>query len=408
MAIILLLLGAILGVAVDRICKASYSIIVKSIQRSRNNRRLKAANRHAITNWLLDYYGTTDLHRCSISGTSKTIPFFVDVGWIYCVSLDSIGKRVVLGKQSDHSSFKVDHRLISLRELHGQKVFNNPTFYTRAITFQDGVTQIEIARTEYYHIITNLIALEEETFKSILSGKRHVPLRDQYFRDRATAKAMGMRPLSFGVNVGFVLKSGTGLEILLQVRSNQTVTYGGSKALFPCFGLAPIENDGTLSSDAELYYNFVKEYLEEFFDYEELVDKLSEKRADPLWFMELPEAVEIAAARRNGKLKLVVLGFGMDCLSGTTSLSMLVELSDMELGRKIVKNTVGNWEVASPTVTEESLELLDLFSPKLGQYLENDLLHYGSAFTLERIQQYYREERSLVGTSQPNVSLQPS
>jgi hypothetical protein len=69
----------------------------------------------------------------------------------------------------------------------------------------------------------------------------------------------------------------------------------------------------------------------------------------------------------------------------------LVELSDVELGRKIIKNTVGNWEVAKPTVSESSLELLDVFSPKLGEYLENDLLHYSSAFTLERIQQYYQQ-----------------
>jgi hypothetical protein len=69
----------------------------------------------------------------------------------------------------------------------------------------------------------------------------------------------------------------------------------------------------------------------------------------------------------------------------------LVELSDVELGRKIVKNTVGNWEVAQPTVSENSIELIDVFSPKLGEYLEDDLLHYSSAFTLQRIQQYYKQ-----------------
>jgi hypothetical protein len=37
-----------------------------------------------------------------------------------------------------------------------------------------------------------------------------------------------------------------------------------------------------MTSEDVLYYNFVKEYLEEFFNYEDLVDKLSEKRADPL------------------------------------------------------------------------------------------------------------------------------
>jgi hypothetical protein len=169
------------------------------------------------------------------------------------------------------------------------------------------------------------------------------------------------------------------------------VTYGGSKALFPCFGLAPIKNDSTATAEEVLYYNFVKEYLEEFFDYEDLVDKLSERRADPLWFMDLPEAVEIANARRDGNLKVMILGFGMDCLSGTTVISLLVELSDVELGRKIVKNTVGNWEVAQPTVSENSIELIDVFSPKLGEYLEDDLLHYSSAFTLQRIQQYYKQ-----------------
>lgn len=391
MEIALLIVGAILGVVADRLTKVGYPKITEAIREKRLKKRLLSTKQDAVTNWLLSYYPPDSLYHCTISGTAKRLPIFVGPDWKYSADLDSLGDRLTVMAKWDGPEFEIDDKLIRLRERHGQRIFNNETYFISAINERESGPQLVVAPAQYFQVITNLIALEEETFRSVLSPGRPTPIRDKYFPDLETAKALARKPFSFGVNVGFVFRSDTELKVILQVRSEKTVTYGNLKALFPCFGLAPVKSDPSPESGETLWHNFVKEYLEEFFDYEDLVDKLSQRRADQLWFLELPEAAEIVSARRENQLCVQVLGVSMDCLSGTTTLSVLVELNDQGLSRKIMANTIGNWEVAEPSGSGDSLELLDVFSPKLGAYFREDALHYGSAFTLERIQQYYRE-----------------
>lgn len=388
--LILLVLGAILGVVVDRLSKVGVKKFTRVKTVRRRSRRLRSSEAHVVTNWLVDYYGAGRLYSCTISGVSCPIPFFTSDDWIFTSDLTSAQERLVVLTEATES-FVADRKLIALRAGHGQRLFNNLTYYTHKMETSETGLRVQVAPTEYFNVISNLIALEEEVFAAVLSPRKKTPLRDEYMRTREMAESLAMRPLSFGVNVGFVVRTSSSVKVLLQTRSAKTVTYGGSRALFPSFGLAPIGADAVSASDL-LYLNFVKEYLEEGFDYEELDDNLSARRTDPQWFMSTPEALQIESARARGALCMTMLGFGVDCLSGTTTLSLLVELSDADLGREIGRRMTGNWEVAEASISAPSLELVDVFSPTLGVHLAEGRLHTGSAFTLQQIQQYYAKQ----------------
>jgi hypothetical protein len=387
--IFLLFLGAILGVVFDRLSRVGHREIRKIRERERIKKIHRGSDARAVWAWLVDYYGPDELLHCSISGATAIVPFFANREWSYSVRLSEADSVITEVTPPETLSFPVNTRLLSLRASRGQKLFDDAAYYVNCVDASGRFPQMEIARTQYFSVASNLIALEEEVFRSVLTGRRRAPLRDKYLGDMANVMEFKLKPLSVGAVVGFVLKSDLGHKIMIQTRSRQTVTYGGTKALFPSFGLAPLGNL-RLSPEDLLYLNFVKEYLEEFYGYDELIESMSQKRLDSRWFMKLPQALALDEARRDGNLEIYMLGFGIDCLSGNTTIAILAELSDEELGREIVTNAAGNWEVADPTIQTPSLEVVDLFSEKLGLLLESCDLHTGSAFALNRIQHHYK------------------
>ena len=387
---LLLIAGAVLGVIIDR---ATRFFAAVTAQRRRDLRALRAqrgSNAQRVSEWLVAYYGKNGTYGCEISGRRALIPFFFHPDWGFVEEFDPATQRVTADNAAPPDPFAIDLSRIAMRQDQGQRIFDNATFYAANIETTDAFTHVNVRPTSYFSVASNLIGLEEEVFRAVLKPGVRTPLRDRYLPNLSAAAQLTLKPLSFGVNVGFVLVGSEHRQILIQTRSRSTVTYGGAKALFPSFGLAPIGRELMNGGDL-IYLNFVKEYLEEFYDYEDLIDALSDRRADPLWFMELPEAAELDAAYHSGTLRIVLLGFGMDCLSGTTTISVLVELRDETLGRQIARRIVGNWEVAESTLASPGLELVELYSPGLGQLLEQGAMHTGSAFTLARIQDFYNE-----------------
>ena len=79
-------------------------------------------------------------------------------------------------------------------------------------------------------------------------------------------------------------------DIAIQSRSAQVLTAPNAKAVIPNFGLTDNELAGNKSALGILFYNLIKEYLEEMFNYEELIGDVMQRRVDPDWFLELPEA----------------------------------------------------------------------------------------------------------------------
>lgn len=389
MEMLLLLLGAIVGVAADRLTNQAKRQLDSNKKRRFLERRAAGSNPIAVRQWLLKYYGESELYRCTISGAAEHISLLVDPDWCFQTPLEGLAQIVEEVHERQAKDFRVDEHLIDLRRAAGQRIFNNLTYYVASISDPGRPLRIQIGQTDYFSVITNLITLEEEVFDAVRKNSLNAPTHNIHLIGLGTARKTTLKPLSFGVAVGLVLTTPeSGPRILLHKRSSETVTHSGSRALFPSFGLAPIGSQ-QLSIDNLVYLNFVKEYLEEGYDYDELVDNLSDRRANSQWFMSLPEAREIDEARRSGDFRLTALGYGIDCLSGTGTLALLAEVSDGALSARIQDHLTGNWEVADRTISSPALELIPLDSPRLGAYLSAGELHAGSAFTIEQIQRYY-------------------
>lgn len=393
--IILLFVGGLVGVLTDRVYKIVQRALASRVEKRRLNKRRRLTDAAAVNNWLLAYYGNQcALYKCSISGCTKKIAFLTDDRMIWAGDLEDLDERIFLSDSKvEKKNHHVNADLINKRQNMGQTLFNNDTYYLKSISLDKEGFRINIGITEYFAVASNLIALEEETFSAVWGKKKSTPIRDESLPSLTAFMQHRLDPLSFGVVVGFVLNRGSERMILLQVRSEATVTNGGSRALIPSFGLEPFSGASKLSAVDVVYHNIIKEYLEEFYDYEQLIDTYAQRRVDPIWFVQLPEAREFDDAKADGRIKTAVLGCGVDCMNATTVLSLLVEVTDPILCEKIIRETVGNWEVAQPSSERQPLELVELYSSRLADYLSQGSFHPGSAFTVSLMQQFYRPPR---------------
>jgi hypothetical protein len=140
-------------------------------------------------------------------------------------------------------------------------------------------------------------------------GRRgRTPVRDTHFPATPAPKQNQSAPFSVGGLAVLALRTTSSYYIAIQSRSAQVLTAPNAKAVIPNFGLTDNELAGNKSALGILFYNLIKEYLEEMFNYEELIGDVMQPRVDPDWFLELPEAQELLRLSQRGLFSVSYLG----------------------------------------------------------------------------------------------------
>lgn len=393
---ILLVAGAILGYLVNELFKWGRRTWSSRASEKRIAKRRALMEGGAVTDWLLGYYRTSgagdDLFECRIGAATATLPFLTRPEWQTPATIGRDDDDILRLAPRGPRTFPVDDKLIKRRERLGQTLFDDPTVYLDGIeTGPDGAPTIEYGVCRYFQMVTALAALEEETFDEVEHPRFHkTPVRDRALASLELAEAATFKPLSVGCTAALAVRTARGYDLLIQSRSHATVTYGGTRAVIPNFGLAPVP----ASAEPEIgpfFYNYVKEYCEELFDFEDLIALGATKRTDPLWFLELEPARELLELYESGRFSLERLGFGFDCMNGVTSIGLLARIEDIEAGQRLKKHIIANWEVSHPTGGQDAVLFVDAFDDRLATWLKEGGYQYGSAFTISLAQRRLRD-----------------
>jgi hypothetical protein len=313
--LVLMVLGAVLGTATS----VALPVLTKATgERARSRRRLRwRTNMSSVAchDRLVAYYinrgKTADLYSCRIGGYEERIPFLTRPEWTLGGTFDESLVSVTSGP----ARFETDTDLINRRRALGQTLFNAPTIFIDRISNDHGVPKLHLQACQYFEMLTLLGKLEEETLRYVSSGGRaRTPLRDRFWPDLATAQTLNAGPVSLGCHVVLALRDGVGYSLLMQERSDATITYGGAVSSIPVYGVSPIPGESVTNDLLE--YNLLKEYGEELFSYEELIDEMARKGVDARWFYSLPEIAKIIAASAAGDVTKHILGMGFDALNG--------------------------------------------------------------------------------------------
>lgn len=392
MDVVELLAGAIVGAVFGYLVPRWYEAGERYLQGKNREKRQLLLESKNVYEWLMGYYerrgSTRDLFDCKIGRFEVKIPFLTKREWQYIRKIQPEGNEVLQFAESSDRGFEIDWRLINRRIRLGQKLFNEPTLYLDRLEEHDSSIVLNVKSCEYFQMATLLARLEEETFRAVRKNDYahgNVPLRDACLRNLARAQELVKKPFSIGCVVALAARTDDSYEIVIQTRAHSTITYGGTKSGIPAFGLCPIV--GTKNDINILLYNFIKEYCEELFSYDELIEVMSQKRADPLWFYNLREAEDLLLLIKSNGFALEFLGFGFDALNGTSTIALLAVIEDARASTEFKRRLCANWEVAKQTPSPSfisSIEFVDYRSPQLESWLRESRYHFGSAYTISR------------------------
>ncbi|MFI6575980.1 hypothetical protein ACIBFB_09270 [Nocardiopsis sp. NPDC050513] len=262
----------------------------------------------------------------------------------------------------------------------GQRLFGEPALYFDYLDLSDSGPVVDVKRCRYYEVASNLIRLEEETFSAIMRGRMNgLPLRDEAFLDAETAQAAAVKPFPVGCPVVLALRRGDGYQVAVHTRSHETSTFGGAKSVTPNFGLMPVVGSSDGRPVGLLYYNFLKEYLEELYGYDELNRMTLQRRADPRWFYGIPEARMLL---ESPHFSLETLGMGFNALNGVLVLPMLARVDDVDVAARITGQVKVNGETGADHGDELDGGFVPVDSPRLAAWPVQRRYNPASAFGL--------------------------
>jgi hypothetical protein len=90
------------------------------------------------------------------------------------------------------------------------------------------------------------------------------------------------------------------LYIGVAMRSSEVFMANNIRGIVPNFGMESNRIGDQTSKFGLFFYNYVREFLEEYFDLEELVDAVHAKRMHPDWIFQLPQAVNLMHEVHSG------------------------------------------------------------------------------------------------------------
>ncbi|MFJ4929787.1 hypothetical protein [Streptomyces sp. NPDC088736] len=396
-----LLLGGIVGAFLGYVLPKSYESTRARVQdRTRRRRREVMASARVYT-WVIEYYRrrnrSAELYVVDTGTQQVTIPFLTRPEWQKAFRVGSGFPQLIRSSGVVGQNFPVDRRGLAKRERMGQRLFNAPALFFESLETNDDRVFLNAGRCDYFHVATSLLSIEEETFRAVRSRFRTpTPVRDKWLGNPRDTQGTLRKPFSIAASVAIVFRGDGTPCVMLQTRSHETVTYGGLRAVIPYFGVVPVErprgyhNPGIENSIDLLETNLAKEYCEELFSYDRLIEESKLRGVDARWFWEFPEAKELRSLLDSERATLWCLGFGFDGLNGSATLALMLQIDDQYVTDSLMRRIAGNWEVADRTTDGGAIELMEIPSLQLESLFTDHQLTYGSAFTLGRILEHFR------------------
>ncbi|MFX0141727.1 MAG: hypothetical protein ACFFDN_49270, partial [Candidatus Hodarchaeota archaeon] len=214
-----------------------------------------------------------------------------------------------------------------------------------------------------------MISLENETIKSIKRDSfDKCKIRKKYFSTINGIENNIFIPMTIGCLVVFALKSNDGYEIILQERSQKNLTSNAVTSIAPTFGLSPFIGKPAKYKGL-LYYNFLREYLEELHCIRETTDLIKEQstcRSSEAFYELLYNIEQAKRLIECADFNLYYIGFGFNLTNGNSNIGLLAKLDDLSISQYIKRSIFTNWELDSVQfVNSKSKEFGMFFSKKL-------------------------------------------
>lgn len=225
----------------------------------------------------------------------------------YPVRLDPTEEEGVFCPKDTIESFPISNRLTLRNKIIGRRYSNSPILYAKDIDFKSGTINAGITR--YRSAITFADKIYRQFQRKLFPSLSSLKLTDF----ETAMKSPLVRPMYIGSDAACAFKSEDNKWLIpMHVRSSKTINYPGSYTVTPAFTYESNRVAGYTSRFNLVAYNFFKEFLEEFWDTEEIVNLPDNLRQDPDWIFQDPHGRALVEELEAGRIDIFITGTAID------------------------------------------------------------------------------------------------
>lgn len=289
---------------------------------------------------------------------------------------------------SSRSNFPINRKLIRRSVRAGANIFDGEIVYVERVDVEAGtIKKIELRRCSFLAFASLSLQLQRVLRARWRRRTRHV----QHFASFQTAISRPLQPQVLGCTCVTLFEDGSEIFIALAHRSREVMNESAVKSALPSFGVEPNIVGHERSSYSLIFYNYFKEFAEEFFDVEELVEAAKARRAHPDWILQLPAVEAIAREARNGRLAMEYLGVAIGPADGAFKCALLVRFRSPAFYRKLERDLRANWESSHGEGNQPSVQFVPLFSPLIDEWADREEIGATSIFAIDMARRRIKE-----------------
>lgn len=390
---ILLGLGAVLGVLAQQSydwLRVHWQRMYAAWQADRvRGPRAMLALRHQVVRFYEEHGLRDSLYTPRELGTNKQVGI---------LAADfSIPRRLDLDRdhlfcvESGRSNFAVHEKLLRRAVRAGATIFGGDTLYVAKVNIEEGViTKVTLRNCDYLAYASLSLqlqrALRVRRFRKFDSVQH-----EEHLATFQNAIANPAQPQAFGCACVTLFEGQDEALVAISQRSSQVLNGSSAKGVLPTFGVEANVIGGEQSRYALLFYNFLREFAEEFFDLEELVEAAKARRAHPDWILQIPAVESVVREARNGGLVMEHLGVAISPIDGAFVCVILARFRSASFRRELVKGLQANWESSHGEFNEPPIQFLPLFDPLLDKWVDNGDITPEAAFAIDLARKRLKE-----------------
>lgn len=244
--------------------------------------------------------------------------------------------------------FNVSQGAVRRRERAGAELWDGKVLYAEETDLKpDGDSSLTLGVCNFYSYVTAADRIQIAFSES--SKPENTRFLAEHLSDFGRAVAPGHEPVCVAAAATCLFETAAGPRILLSERAEEVVNALGSYCVIPTFGFESSAVEGVKSQYGLIFYNFLKEFLEEVYGLEKAIRWATSESLDPDALFALKDVADDAkrllAEFTSGRADLYVTGMGIEATDGTITLALLAHFRSPEFHREVLRTAKAGWEI---------------------------------------------------------------
>ena len=265
--------------------------------------------------------------------------------------------------------YDIDQRLVRQARSEGRRFTNSPILYL--VGYDEH--QLKAGVTGYRSSMT----LAARVSRSILQSTSQRPsvYKNELRTLQSALSSDLLRPLNFGSDATCVFWDGQKYVTPVHRRSHQTINAPGAITVTPAYTYELNTSEGIRSRFGIIGYNFLREFLEEFWGEKKIAEMGSRPRANPDFMFDTTLGRKLIAEVDAGRVELWCTGIGVDLSHVCCSVALTARFTSPEFLMQ-VRNAPGHIELNEDWLAEmdtregeSALRFPELFGDQMNQML---------------------------------------